>query len=147
MELDTIHHQLLVAFSRSNHAMTSRTREFGLMPGQPKVIEYVAQNDGCLQSDIARGCAMDRATVTGLLARMEEAGLVERVPKAGDRRALEVHLTDAGWAAAEHVARCGAQVDAIAHADMTASEREALSELLARVIENFEQAERGSAHE
>ena len=147
MELDTIHHQLLVAFSRSNRAMTSRTREFGLMPGQPKVLEYVADNEGCLQRDIAKACAMDRATVTGVLGRMEDAGLVERRPKAGDRRALEVWLTDAGWAAAEHVAVCGAEVDAVAHAGMTEDERETLSKLLARVIKNFEEAEGKSVHE
>lgn len=145
MELDTIHHQLLLAFSRSNHALTSRIRAFGLMPGQPKVLEFVAENEGCLQRDIARACAMDRATTTGLLARMEEAGLVERRPKAGDRRALEVWLTDAGWAAAERVAVCGAEVDAIAHADMSAEERETLSRLLARVIDNFAAEEEKNA--
>ena len=145
MELDTIHHQLLLAFSRSNHAMTSRIRAFGLMPGQPKVLEFVAENEGCLQRDIARACAMDRATTTGLLARMEETGLVERRPKAGDRRALEVWLTDAGWAAAEHVAVCGAEVDAIAHANMTPHERETLSRLLARVIDNFAAEEEKNA--
>ena len=145
MELDTIHHQLLLAFSRSNHAMTSRIRAFGLMPGQPKVLEFVAENEGCLQRYIARACAMDRATTTGLLARMEETGLVERRPKAGDRRALEVWLTDAGWAAAEHVAVCGAEVDAIAHANMTPNERETLSRLLARVIDNFAAEEEKNA--
>lgn len=145
MELDTIHHQLLLAFSRSNHAMTSRIRAFGLMPGQPKVLEFVVENEGCLQRDIARACAMDRATTTGLLARMEETGLVERRPKAGDRRALEVWLTDAGWAAAEHAAVCGAEVDAIAHANMTPNERETLSRLLARVIDNFAAEEEKNA--
>lgn len=149
MEADTIHHQLLVAFGRSNHAMLSRTREYGLMPGQPKVLEYVAENEGCLQRDIAHACAMDRATVTGVLARMEEAGLVTRTPKAGDRRALEVRLTDAGWLEAEHVTCCGAEVDAIACAGMTPEEREELSSLLGRVIANFEAAgeheERGRA--
>lgn len=137
MELDTIHHQLLIAFSHANHAMTSRIRAFGLLPGQPKVLEFVADNEGCLQRDIARACAMDRATTTGLLVRMEETGLIERRPKADDRRALEVWLTDAGWAAAEHVAICGAEVDAIAHANMTPDECETLSKLLALVIDNF----------
>lgn len=145
MELDTIHHQLLLAFSRSNHAMTSRIRTFGLMPGQPKVLEFVTENEGCLQRDIARACAMDRATTTGLLARMEEAGLVERRPKADGRRALEVWLTDAGWTAAERVAVCGAEVDAIAHANMTPNERETLSRLLARVIDNFAAEEEKNA--
>lgn len=145
VESDTIHHLLLTAFSLSNHAMTSRTRRYGLMPGQPKVLEYVADNEGCLQRDIARACVMDRATVTGVLGRMEEAGLIERRPKKGDRRALEVRLTDRGWEAAEHVAVCGAEVDEMACADLTAEERDELARLLARVRNNFERAEEKDA--
>lgn len=137
MEVDAIHHLLLLAFTRSNHAMHTRTREFGLTPGQPKVLEFVADHDGCLQRDIARSCEMDRATATGILSRMEELELIERVPKAGDRRALEVHLTDKGWQAADIVARCGAEVDEIACAGMTRDERDEFSRLLARVAENF----------
>lgn len=138
MAPDTIHHLLLVAFGCSNHAMVSRTRGFGLMPGQPKVLEFVAKNEGRLQRDIARACAMDRATVTGVLARMEGAGLIERHPREGDRRALEVRLTDDGRVAAGRVARCGSEVDELACAGMTSDEREALRALLARVIANFE---------
>ena len=138
MQLDTIHHQLLVAFGKSHRAMVTRTRGFGLLPGHPKVLEYVAGAEGCLQRDIAEACAMDRATVTGLLTRMESLGLVERRPKVGDRRALEIWLTDA---------RCGAEVDEIAHTGMSEEEREELSRLLERVIGNFEREERESAHE
>ena len=138
MEVDTLHYLLLVASSRSNQAMMARTREYGLMPGQPKVLEYVAENEGRLQRDIARACATDRATITGVLGRMEEAGLVTRTPKEGDRRALEVRLTGAGWLEAEHVAHCGAEVDEIACAGMTAEERDELAALLGRVIKNFE---------
>lgn len=147
MENDTIHHLLLVAFSHSNHAMSSRIRAHGLLPGQPKILEHVAAHEGCLQRDIAQACAMDRATVTGILARMEESGLIERHPKAGDRRALEVRLTDRGWEAADLVARSGAEVDEMACAGMTAEERDELARLLARVRDNFENAEGKDAHE
>lgn len=147
METDTIHHLLLMAFNHSNRAMTSRTRAFGLMPGQPKVLEHLAEHEGCLQRDIARACVMDRATVTGVLARMEESGLVERRPKQGDRRALEVRLSNGGWEAAERVACCGAEVDEIACAGMSVAEREELSRLLTRMIENFEREEQRDAHE
>ena len=146
MESDTIHHLLLVAFSRANHAMNARTRDHGLMPGQPKVLEYLAGNEGCLQRDIARACEMDRATATGVLGRMEGMGLIERRPKAGDRRALEVWLTPAGWEAAECVARYGAEVDEIACTGLTNEERDVLARLLVRVRDNFN--ERGDdAHE
>lgn len=147
MEADTIHHLLLVAFNRSNRAMTSRTRTLGLKPGQPKVLEYVAQNEGCAQSDIARAYAMDRATVTGVLERMEAAGLITRTPRRDDRRALEVRLTDKGWDAAEHVALWGSEVDEMACAGMTAEEREELSRLLVRMIENLEDRGEQGTHE
>lgn len=147
MENDTIHHLLLVAFSHSNHAMSTRIRARGLLPGQPKVLEHVAAHEGCLQRDIAQACAMERATVTGILARMEEAGLIERRPKPGDRRALEVWLTSKGWEAAEYVANCGAEVDRTACAGMTAEERDELARLLARVRDNLEKAEEKDAHE
>ena len=147
METDALHHQLLLAFNHSNHAMVARTRAFGLLPGQPKVLEFVATHEGCLQRDIARACAMDRATVTGVLGRMEAAGLITRTPRKGDRRALEVRLTADGRAAAEQVVLSGAEVDNLACTGLSAAERQELSHLLARVIENFEREERGDAHE
>ena len=122
MQLDTIHHQLLVAFGKSHRAMVTRTRGFGLLPGHPKVLEYVAGAEGCLQRDIAEACAMDRATVTGLLTRMESLGLVERRPKVGDRRALEIWLTDAGWDAAPRLFALVATAGALA-ADPTLADR------------------------
>lgn len=137
---ETIHHLLLTAFSYSNHAMTSRTRAYGLLPGQPKVLEFVAEHEGCLQRDIADACVMDRATVTGVLSRMETAGLVLRTPKANDRRALEVRLTDEGWAAAERVALFGSEVDEMACSDMTPEEREEFARLLSRAVASFRNA-------
>lgn len=140
MVTETIHYLLLTAFSHSNHAMMSRTRAYGMLPGQPKVLEFVAEHEGCLQRDIADACVMDRATVTGILGRMESAGLISRTPKSGDRRALEVRLTDDGWAAAERVAIFGSEVDDLACSDMTPAEREEFARLLSRAVENFRRA-------
>lgn len=147
MDADALHHQLLLAFNHSNHAMVARTRAFGLLPGQPKVLEFVAEHEGCLQRDIARACAMDRATVTGVLGRMEAAGLITRTPRKSDRRALEVKLTEGGRAAAARVVSCGREVDDLACAGLSAAERQELSRLLTHVIESFEREERGDAHE
>lgn len=140
-EAAPLNQQLLVAFSHSNRAMLSRARARGLMPGQPKVLEHLASHDGCTQRDIARACVMDKSTVTSVLARMEEAGLVERMPKPGDKRAAAVFLTEHGRTAASQVLDLRAEVNAIGWAGLTDAERAQLADLLARVIENFSAAE------
>lgn len=51
------------------------------------------EEDGVLISTLARKVALDRATLTGLLDRMERDDLIARRPDAGDRRAIRIHLT------------------------------------------------------
>lgn len=46
--------------------------------------------------DISDALLLEPATVTPLLKRLEESGLVTRARKAGDERALDVALTPAG---------------------------------------------------
>lgn len=142
IELEPIHHQLLVAFSHSNRAMQMRTRACGLKPGQPKVLEHLAFHEGCTQQDIARACVMDKSTVTSVLGRMEEAGLIERRAKAEDRRVAAVFLSEAGRSAASKVLDCRTEVDTIAWAGLDEQERAQLCNLLDRVIANLEQSER-----
>lgn len=140
---DLIHHQLLEAFSHSNRTMLDRTRKLGLKPGQPKVLEYVIRHEGCTQRDIARACVMDKSTATGILARMEEEGLIERYASPADRRIATVHLTEAGRAAATRVLAICDEVDAIAWRGMEAQERRTLARLLRRVVGNLsEEGER-----
>ncbi len=136
-----IHHQLLVAFSHSNRAMQARTRTVGLKPGQPKVLEQLLRRDGCNQRAIAEGCVMDKSTVTSVLARMEEAGLIEREVDPGDRRGMTVALTARGRDAAERVCSFGAEVDRICLDGFTDEEAAQLSRLLGRVIDNLSHAE------
>lgn len=139
-QTDSVHHQLLVAFSHSNRAMMARTRADGLMPGQPKVLEHLLYHDGCNQRSIGQACVMDKSTVTSVLARMEERGLVERRPDPHDRRGLTIWLTDEGRRAAGRVRTYGDEVDALCLSDFDADEREQFKGLLKRVINNFEHA-------
>lgn len=51
------------------------------------------EEDGILISTLAQKVALDRATLTGLLDRMERDDLIERRPDAEDRRAIRIYLT------------------------------------------------------
>jgi DNA-binding MarR family transcriptional regulator len=67
-----------------------------LTPGQPKILDYLQKHDGSIQKDIAYGCSIDPATLTGILRRMEEKDLVERRMLNGNRRSSYVYLTANG---------------------------------------------------
>ena len=52
--------------------------------------------DGMTQSEIAEQLSVQGATITNMLQRMEEAGLVTRRRDPDDNRLVRVYLTDLG---------------------------------------------------
>lgn len=54
-------------------------------------------------ADLADMAGVTRATMTGLIDTLEKDGLVRREADPGDRRAMLVHLTDAGLAFAQEI--------------------------------------------
>ncbi len=67
-----------------------------LTAGQPRMLNYLSQNNGCIQREIANDCNLEPASVTSVLNSMEKAELITRMPVVGDKRALEVRLTEKG---------------------------------------------------
>lgn len=64
-------------------------------PGEARALIYVAANEGARQSVIAERMGVEPMTVCGYLDRLERCGLVSRQPDSADRRAKNVHTTDA----------------------------------------------------
>lgn len=126
--MDTAFHYLLMAsqalFQRRVMAALADT---GLTAGQPKVLDYLGLHDGSIQKAIAAGCLIEPATLTGLLNRMEEKGLITRRAAENDRRICHIHLTETGRAAQARVrAALTAAADELL-ADLPAETRSALT--------------------
>ena len=51
------------------------------------------EEEGLLPSELAEKTCQDRATITGLLDRLEKDGWIERKPDNRDRRSLRIYLT------------------------------------------------------
>ena len=77
----------------------ARTSE--LTASQLLVLQHLADNGASLPSAIARTVNLKQATVTVLVNRLEDAGLVTRRKDTEDRRRVWVELTEAGIAARE----------------------------------------------
>lgn len=70
--------------------------EKGLTSAQSGVLFYLGRNDGALIGEIAEALDLVPSAMTGLVDRMERAGLVQRKPDGDDGRSSRVHLTSRG---------------------------------------------------
>ena len=71
-------------------------REAGLTAVQLRVLQIIAENDGCHPSEIAERMGVSQATVSVLIKKLEQFGLIERQQSAADRRQVDLILTDRG---------------------------------------------------
>ena len=125
----------------SEHSMfqkelLNRLKDSGLTIGQPKVLDYLKDHDGAGQKDIARGCHIEPGTLTTLLNRMEDSGLVERRMLNGNRRSLYVFLTEKGKKQLALVTETFSEMEEKAFRGISESEREAFMNVFLRIYEN-----------
>jgi DNA-binding MarR family transcriptional regulator len=85
-------------------------------------------------AELAHCFGVEKAALTGLMDRAERRGLARRSPVPGDRRALQVTLTDAGQqAAAAFHAEVGAELSRLTSA-LAPHDRERFRSTMAEII-------------
>ena len=136
-----LHYLLLTGQYYSNRIMTQRTRILDLMPGQPKILEFLYEHNGCTQKEIGKGCLLDKSTVTSLLSRMESHGLVKKQTDQTDRRSICIFLTENGMDTAEKVCRIGSETDRLGWKEITEKEKKKFIETFKKIINNLQQWE------
>lgn len=85
-------------------------------------------------SVLARYMGLSAAAMTNRLNHLEERGLIRRLPDPGDRRAVQVELTDAGWQAWQDSVGAQARKEALVASALSEPEKDALNELLIRLM-------------
>ncbi len=73
-----------------------RAQTLGLTRAQWQVLTYVGRNEGTNQAGLADFMEVEPITLSRHIDRMQAAGLVERRPDPGDRRAHRLYLTEEG---------------------------------------------------
>ena len=69
---------------------------FDLTPVQYAALAAIRLNPGIDQATLAGLIAYDRTTITGVVDRLAQKGLLVREPSSRDRRARELQITDEG---------------------------------------------------
>ena len=132
----TFHYLIMSEHSMFQKELLNRLKDSGLTIGQPKVLDYLKDHDGAGQKDIARGCHIEPGTLTTLLNRMEDTGLVERRMLNGTRRSLYVFLTEKGKNQLALVTETFSEMEEKAFRGISESEREAFMNVFLRIYEN-----------
>jgi DNA-binding MarR family transcriptional regulator len=70
--------------------------EFGLSPQQSMAMTMLQPGQAMTMSAMAEALYCDNSNITGIVDRLEAAGLAERRPHEGDRRVKAVVLTEKG---------------------------------------------------
>jgi DNA-binding MarR family transcriptional regulator len=82
----------LARFGRASEAL----HHLGLTPGHMKLLLHLEEGDGRAMGSLAQSIRCDASTMTWLVDRLEERGLVERQMLPTDRRVKAVALTPLG---------------------------------------------------
>jgi len=95
-----LEHQLCVALYNATRAVTAiyrpRLRELGLTYSQYTVMLVLWEHEQTTLRDLGHLLHLDSGTLSPMLKRLEQNGLIRRRRGLDDERVLEVHLTDAG---------------------------------------------------
>ena len=65
-------------------------------PAQSGILFLLKRKDGLTMTELGKALAIDNATITGLVDRLERDGFVRRNKSASDRRALNISITPQG---------------------------------------------------
>ena len=134
--------QLCFSIYAAGHAFTHFYKPLlaplGLTYPQYLVLLTLWESDGLPLKRIGDRLRLDSGTLTPLLRRMEEAGLVTRSRDAEDERIVRVHLTPKGKRIEAKAAAFPQQIGAAA--SCSAGELNALRKLLFRLRDDLEAA-------
>lgn len=135
--MESIHYLLMSDHFLVQKSLVTSIKDSELTPGQPKILDYLQNHNGCVQKEIAKGCHIEPASITVILKGMESKGYIERKMLNGDRRSLYVFLTEKGKKYIEYLNEKFDKVENTALKNFTEDEKQQLNDLLMRVYENM----------
>lgn len=131
------HNLMMITQAVLHKKVFTKLNDTKLSLGQPKVLDYLGSHNGCVQKDIAAACQIEPATVTSLLGRMEENGLIERKFLNGNRRSQYVYLTETGEKMQDKVNSVFDELEVLAFQGFSQQEKDAFIQQLHRIYCNM----------
>ena len=130
---ECIFFQLAKASQAGTRFWSSRVSGMGITAVQAMVMNFLGQGDEVTATDLGRRTALDSATLTGVIDRLESSGLVERKRHPEDRRAILICLTNTGRKIAGELFPMAIVANREFLSGLNANEQKALHKLLGKI--------------
>lgn len=118
--------------------MDRRLKSSDVTMSQWVMLKQLWRQEGRSQVELQDLLGLDAATVTGLVQRMTQLGLIQRRPDPSDKRVQRVFLTERGRALEQTTAVFEGEVNAHALAGFSVDEHAFFLRLLTRSLQNCE---------
>ena len=134
---DTLHYLIMANHMLVQRALLEQLRDTGLTIGQPKILDYLKDHDGSSQKDIAKACFLEAGSLTTILNKMEEKGLIERRILNGNRRSFHIFMTDEGREKMRLVDSSFSEIAKKALSDISDEELETFMSVYKKIYKNL----------
>ena len=105
---------------------------------QGRILYVLWQGDGLTISQISAQTSLANTTLTSMLDRMEQSGLIRREVSPTDRRALLIRLTDKAKALQQDYDRISQQMNELYYLGFSEDEVRQFEGYLQRVLDNLQ---------
>ncbi len=135
---DTLHYLIMANQMLVQKALIEQIKDTGLTIGQPKILDYLKDHDGSNQKEIANACFLEAGSLTTILNKMEEKGLIERRVLNGNRRSFHIFMTEEGRKKQQVVDHAFSEIEKKALADISGDEYEHFLSVYQKIYSNLQ---------
>ena len=134
---DSFHYLSMINHMTVQKKLMEQLADTGLTLGQPKVLDYLKDHDGASQKEIAAGCLIEAGSLTSILNRMEEKGLIERKMLNGNRRTFHIFMTESGKKNQKLVEETFEKIEETALNNVSEEEQKVFMAIFLRIYRNL----------
>ena len=134
---DSFHYLSMINHMTVQKKLMEQLADTGLTLGQPKVLDYLKDHDGASQKEIAAGCLIEAGSLTSILNRMEEKGLIERKMLNGNRRTFHIFMTESGKKNQKLVEETFEKIEETALNNISEEEQKLFMDIFCRIYRNL----------
>ncbi|MGZ3485217.1 MAG: MarR family winged helix-turn-helix transcriptional regulator [Gemmatimonadaceae bacterium] len=139
-DLDRIVETIIYLVTESRRLSKQEATRYGVTPTQLSVLKMLNEIGDLSLGTLSKEIRAHNSTVTGIVDRMEAAGLVERARSEEDRRVWIIRLTAAGRKVAERAKVSPWDLLRDALAELSVADQEKLTSLMRKVALNVQSA-------
>ncbi|MFL7036153.1 MULTISPECIES: MarR family winged helix-turn-helix transcriptional regulator [Vibrio] len=126
------------AAGEMKYAFENSLRPFNLTPGQWSVLSRLTEKEGQTIGAIGKSLYFDKPTISGIIKRLENKGLIVKRRQSEDQRIITIYLTSAAKDLMIELPNLAMAVNTKALKSFDAEETKILKMYLKRILDNMD---------